>query len=378
MKRILYLIVLLCLFSCRTKNTGNVEEFARRPLSSMILKYAKGFSVDFFDGYKRITVYDPWKQGAILERYYLTGNPETDIPDDGKKINTPVNSIVSASSTHYSFLDMLEVTGTLKGICDTKRTYNKKILEALKAGQIADLGDPFRINVERCLMLKPELVMFSAYNQYDENVARLVAAGIPVVYNNEWMEQTLLGRAEWIKFIACFYEKDFLADSLFNIVEANYLGLNRLASSAKTKKPVILSGDNFRGTWYQPGGRSFTAQLFADAGGEYIYKNDTTRGSLPFSFEQVFRDLKDADVWVGATNGKSLKELSLSDQRYTLFKPFREGLVYSYSNRTTPEGGNDFWEGAVARPDGLLGDFIKLFHPELLPEHEMIYIKKLK
>lgn len=344
----------------------------------MKLKYAKGFLVDQFDGYRRVTIYNPWRTGAILERYYLTGNPEIKTPDDGKKIITPVKSIVSASSTHYSFLDMLDVTGTLIGICDVKRTYNGKIRSAFEAGQIADLGDPFRINVERCLMLKPELMMFSGYNQYDENVARLRTAGIPVVYNNEWMEQSLLGRAEWIKFIACFYDKDALADSLFNLVETNYSRLRGLAVSAKTRRPVVLSGDNFRGTWYQPGGKSFTAQLFADAGGEYIYSNDTTRGSLPFSFEQVFHDLKDADVWVGATNGASLKELLATDQRYSLFKPFQKGLVFSYTNKTTPDGGNDFWEGAVARPDGLLSDFIKLFHPELMPDHEWIYLKKLK
>ena len=378
MQKSIYLIFLICLVSCGTKNGSANPDKNENPESSINLKYARGFMIEQFEGYRCVTVYDPWKSGAILKRYYLTRNPEKATPGDGIKVVTPIKSIVSASSTHYSFLDMLDETGSIIGICDVKRTYNKKIRDAQKEGRITDLGDPFRINVERCLMLKPDLAMFSGYNQYDENIARLIAAGIPVVYNNEWMEQSLLGRAEWIKFIACFYDKDALADSLFDIVENNYNRLIELAASSKTKSPLILSGDNFRGTWYQPGGKSFTAQLFADAGGDYIYRNDTTKGSIPYSFEQIFRDLKDADVWVGATNGKSLKELLSADQRYSLFKPFKKGLVFAYSNRTTPEGGNDFWEGAVARPDGLLADFIKLFHPELLSDHKWIYLKKLE
>lgn len=378
MKNILFFILISVFFSCGTKNTRDVGVIEEKQNKSISLKYAKGFSIDIFEEYNRINVYNPWKPGSILERYYLTKNAESKIPNDGKRVTIPVRTMVSASSTHYAFIDMLGVTECLKGVCDIKRTYNRKILEGLKTGKIADLGDPFRINVERCLMLKPDLVMFSAYNQHDENVARLQAAGIPVIYNNEWMEESLLGRAEWIKFIAAFFEKDELADSLFNSVEKKYTGLLSQVEKASSRKPVILSGDNFRGTWYQPGGRSFTAKLFADAGGDYIYRKDTTSGSIPFSFEQVFKDLKDADIWVGATNGESLNELSLNDQRYSLFKPFRDGRIYSYTNRVTPNGGNDYWEGAVARPDLLLGDFIFLFHPELLPNHKLIYIKKLK
>jgi len=219
--------------------------------------------------------------------------------------------------------------------------------------------------------------MVTGYNQYDEHVARLSEAGIPIIYNNEWMESTLLARAEWIRFVACFFKKDVLADSLFTKEERTYLKLKKLAASAKTSKPKVLSGDNFRGTWYLPGGKSFSAQLFADAGADYIYKNDTTKGSIPYSFEQVLRDLNDADIWVGATNGKTLAELRKIDKRYSLFKAFRRGQVYAYSNRVMPEGGNDYWESAVACPDKLLSDFVKLFHPELLPDHSWFYLKKM-
>lgn len=377
MRIVYFLISAVLFFSCGNKQEKSDYSTNGNKGESVELFYARGFKIDLFDGYKSIIVYNPWKKGAVLDRYYLTEDEDLKLPDDGKRIIVPVNSVVSASSTHYSFLEYLGEIESLSGICDVKRTYNSKIINLTKSGKIEDLGDPFKINIEKCLMLKPDIVMFSAYNQFDENVSRLNAAGIKVIYNNEWMEESLLGRAEWIKFIACFFAKESQADSIFNLVKLNYINISQQVKGVQSAKPSVISGDNFRGTWYQPGGRSYTAGLFNDAGAEYKYKNDTTSGSIPFSFEQVFHDLKDADIWVGATNGKTLEELKASDERYSLFKPFREKQVYSYNARTTKDGGNDFWESAVVRPDILLQDFIKIFHPDLLPDHKFVYIKKL-
>jgi len=343
----------------------------------MHLKYATGFSVDYFRDYTLVTLSDPWKPNSILANYYLVKSVKIRIPKDGIRIQIPIQSLATSSCTHYTFLQMLGSLSAVKGICNVKLVYNDYLRAASKKGSVVDLGDPFQINVEKCLMLKPQVMMVTGYNQHDENISRLSEAGVNVVYNNEWMEANLLARAEWIRYMAVFFDKEALAESLFNQVETNYMRLKNLASKAKTPKPIVLSGDNFRGTWYLPGGRSFTAQLFADAGADYIYKKDTTTGSIPYSFEQVLRDLNGADVWVGATNASSLSELLKVDERYKLFKPFRTGAVYAYSNRITSDGGNDFWESAVAKPDILLADFIKLFHPELLPEHNWFYLNKM-
>lgn len=347
------------------------------PLSQATLTHATGFSIDYFKGFKRLTVHSPWIPGAVLATYYLTPDPGQAVPNDGLRIQTPIRRLVTASCTHYTFLELLGELDKVVGLCEAKRVYNPTLRHAFQAGTIDDLGDPFRLNVERCLMLKPDLVMVSGYNQFDERINRLLDAGTSVVYNNEWMEATPLARAEWIKYIACFFDKEELADSLFNDVAERYVALVEQGSNAPGPKPLVLSGDNFRGTWYQPGGRSFTASLFSEAGGHYPYASDTTSGSLPLSFEQVYKDLAQADVWVGATSGRSLSELKAHDHRYTLFKPFKTGKVYAYTNRVTDAGGNDYWERAVARPDELLADFIHLFHPECLPDHRFMYLKQL-
>ena len=187
----------------------------------------------------------------------------------------------------------------------------------------------------------------------------------------------MLARAEWLRFVACFLDKDRLADSLFRQTEANYLRLKELASSAAGSAPVVMSGDNFRGSWYMPGGRSHQAQLFRDAGASYFFENDSTTGSIALGFEQVVRDFNQADIWIGASNATDLNALLAMDERYVWFKSVKNKQVYSYQGRMTADGANDYWESAVVRPDSLLADFIKLFHPELLPGHEWIYINQL-
>lgn len=369
-------LTLSLLVGCTGKGPAKAPS-TQEPVGRMVLSHATGFSVDYFEGYKRVTVYSPWTPGAVLARYYLSASPDTAVPSDGLRILTPVRRLVPASCTHYSFLDMLGELDKVVGLCEPKRVYNPTLRRAYRAGRVEDLGDPFRINVERCLLLKPDLVMVSGFNQYDERVNRLLDAGTAVVYNNEWMESDLLARAEWIKFIACFFNKEALADSLFDAVARRYEALVERVAHETVDRPLLLSGDNFRGTWYLPGGRSFSARLFQDAGGRYLYQNDTTKGSLPLSFEQVYKKLGEADVWVGATGGNSLRELRAQDARYALFKPFREAQVYAFTNRVTEEGGNDYWERAVARPDELLADFIRALHPDILPEHRFIYLKQL-
>ncbi|HET9570977.1 MAG TPA: ABC transporter substrate-binding protein [Bacteroidales bacterium] len=348
------------------------------PDSSMQIRYAVGFKVDYFKHYKRIILSDPWKKGAELVRYYLIENDSVRVPADGIRIRIPLRSLVSGSCTQYTFLEQLGVLSSVKGICDAKTIYNASLRRAVQSGSVVDLGDPFQLNVERCLVLKPEALLMNSFNQQDEHLARIRESGIPVLYDNEWMESDLLGRAEWIRFVSCFFNQEALAERLFQSVSINYERLKKLAATSLMKKPEVLSGDDFRGTWYLPGGKSYTAQLFSDAGASYKYQSDTTTGSRPFTFEQVLKDFNRADVWVGVTNGASLDALRSFDERYTLFESFRRGNVFAYTNRTTPEGGNDFWESAVANPDKLLSDYIKAFHPELLPDAPWHYLRKLR
>ena len=339
-------------------------------------KYAKGFTILENKQYTTVTVMNPWQEGSVYARYYLVKDSSTEVPSDGTKVAIPLRSMAANSATHLEFLQLLGILDKVTGVCNSRYIYNPRILERVKDGTVKDLGDAFQLDIEQLLLLRPQAVMTSAYNAEDENSQKLRHTGITLLYNIEWQEENILGRAEWIKFIGAFYDKSNMADSIFTEIERSYNRIKEQAAKASSR-PSIMSGEDFRGTWSIPAGRSFTAQLFRDAGAAYLYADETGKGSIPSDIENMLLRFKDADIWVGV-QANTLKELGEKASQYQLFKAYREGNVYNYNKRTTPEGGNDYWESAVARPDILLADLIKVFHPELLPEHELFYMMKLE
>ncbi len=369
---IIFLIVCV-LSSCTTKKSKTENKL---PVDTLKLNYAEGFSVKYFDDYKEVIVFSPWVKGSVYARYYLVKNRNTKTPKNGTKVEIPLKTIAATSVTHFEFLSLLDELQTITGVCSPKIIYNKEINKRFAEGKIADLGDAFNINVEKTLQLNPGAVMMSGYNQNDPYALRVSEAGIPVIFNNEWMETSLLARAEWIKFVSVFYDKEALADSVFSGVEKRYNYIKEKAAGVKYK-PVVMAGSNFRGTWYMPSGRNYMGKLFADAGADYFYANDTTAGSLPLNVETVLKNFSQSDVWLNC-NFNSIADLIKADSKHALFRPVVLKRVYNFNKRLLPSTANDFWESAVARPDLLLSDVIAILHPDLLPGYELVYAEKLK
>ena len=338
--------------------------------------YAGGFKVLQHDNYREVLVLNPWSASEVFARYYLVADDTTTTPADGMRIKVPIERLVITSPTHAGFLRELGVLDKVEGVCQPDLFYDPYLREQHVSGNIVDLGDAFRINVEKTMQLKVDLVMMSGYSQNDPYSQRLIHAGVPVVYNNEWMEGSLLARAEWIRFVALFVGKEEAADSIFSEVNTQFQTIRALGEKVESR-PTVLTGSNFRGTWYMPGGGSFMAKLFADAGADYLYQNDSTRGSLPLHLETVIKNFAQTDVWLNC-NFATITELLQSDAKHALFAPVAARRVYNFNRRLLPSGANDFWETAVVRPDWLLSDVMKVLHPELLLEHELIFTEQLK
>lgn len=372
LRGLFFIFFLLLFFSCSNNKT---EKVISKTNDTLKLNYAEGFSVQYYTNYKAVIVYSPWIKGTVYTRYYLVPDMTVKTPTDGIKVKIPLQTLAATSVTHLEFLTMLHELKTLRGVCSPKLIYNREVQKLFGEKKIDDLGDAFNINVEKTLQLKPNAVMMSGYNQNDPYAQRVSQAGIPVLFNNEWMETSLLARAEWIKFVATFYNKEKSADSLFATIEKCYNDIRYKAKSL-THKPSVMAGSNFRGTWYMPGGRSFMGQLFADAGAQYYFTNDTTSGSLPLNLEMVLKNFSQSDVWLNCSSN-SIAELLNADSKHGLFKPVKTQRVYNFNKRLLPSTANDFWESAVARPDLLLADLIAILHPELLPGYELVYAQKL-
>ena len=375
MKNLFYFLIIVLFCACGAKTPKG--EVLVREGEKLDVRYAKGFDVFYGDNYKIVVVYNPWEEGEMQQIYYLVGNKEVETPNDGLKVVVPVENIAISSCTHVEFLNLLGEINSVAGVCTPHLIYNDDIRKRYADGKIQSLGDAHNVNLEQLVHLRPDIYIAASYNQQDEQAKRLQQSGVKLVFNNEWTEQSLLARAEWIKFVAAFYNKEQLADSIFSGIEKDYIEASRIAQAVENK-PTVMAGGNFKGTWYMPSGASYMGWLFADAGADYFYKNDSsTNASLALNFETVLGNFHDVDVWLNAPT-TTLEALQQMDSRHNLFRSAREGRVYAFYRRTLPDGANDFWESAVARPDLVLNDIIWALHPQLLPDYQPTYILKLQ
>ena len=192
---VLFALISLLLTACQDtqKVVSNTENG-----TSVQLSYAQGFGITHSSGYTTITVYNPWKPGEIYDTYYLVKNEGQAVPTDGLKVVIPLKSIMTNSATHLGFLELLGELDKVTGVCNSNYIYNPTILQGVKDGTIKDLGDAFNLDIESLLLLHPQAVMTSAYNAEDENSRRMKQTGLPILYNIEWQEKSILERAEWI------------------------------------------------------------------------------------------------------------------------------------------------------------------------------------
>jgi len=372
--------ILIINYGCTHRNQGQKDSVRSNAFKELPIKYAKGFTIRKVNNSFLLSVQNPW-QGArnIVYRYLLVPRGEK-VPegiDDVQIIRTPVKKIICMSTTYIAMIDLLGETETIKGISGSSLVNNKQVRKMLKNGAIRDVGYDQGLNFEEIIGLNPDLLMtYGVSGNHISSVHKLENSGVKVVYNAEYLENTPLGKAEWIKFIGAFYGKEEIAASYFDSIADLYNNLKELTSSVK-EKPVVLTGLPWKESWYVPGGKSFMANFIKDAGGNYLWRDDDSRESFPLDLEAVFNKGMQTDVWINTGSAGSLKEIADVDDRLTNLGPFRKMEIYNNNARLNQFGGNDYWESGVIKPHIILKDLIKIFHPELLSDHQFYFYKKL-
>jgi iron complex transport system substrate-binding protein len=361
---------------CSTVYDPQVDYFPNK----VTVTEAKGFTVEYHRNYKVVSVKNPWRNADTTFQYILV-QCNTPIPkgfDQSQIIQVPVNSVVVMSTTHLPLLDKLGLIDRLTGVTDFKQVNTPSVVKKIKAGELAEVGRSNNTNVEKVLEIRPELVTtYGVGNPKTDSHPKLIEAGLPVAIIAEYMESSPLGRAEWLKFMALFFNREAEAETEFSQMTAKYRSIAKIAGQAKTK-PTVFSGFDSRGTWYIPGGDSYTAKFIADAGGNYIWKEDRSTGSLNLSFEQVFDRAQTAEVWLNSSQAwRNINDVTNSDRRYGKFRAVKDSKLFNPTARINATGGNDFWEGGTANPDIVLADLVKSLHPELLPQHQFVYYRPL-
>lgn len=342
-------------------------------------RYARGFDIQKSDGVTLLSVTRPW-MGASRPYYYALLEPGSKLPDNFQAdavIEKPITRLVVTSTSHIPFLDLLKVSHYLVGFPQTRFISSEAVRERVDQHMVWELGAAGGLNFEALIALQPQLVMTYQSGPDHRELENLSLTGIPTVLNSDFLEETPLGRAEWIKFVGHLVGKGELADSIFSGIEATYLQ-NKARLQDLADKPTVFSGSLYGDTWFAPGGESFVSQFIRDAGGAYTWDDLGQTGSLELSFESVLERNIDSEYWIGLGGFTSLQELKKADPRYSVFEAFQKGNVYNYHGKIGATGGFEYLESGGARPDRVLCDFIKILHPAYLPEHQLYFFKKLE
>ena len=365
-----------------TENAYPVEEQtdALAGDAQVTIDYARNFTLEYKDGYKLLTVLTPWAGATEPVQYALVPavQPEPSGIEDAMIVHTPVESFVSLSTTYLPFLEQIDALSSLVAVDSGAYIYSSDVQARLQAGTVSEVGSGAVINIERLVDLNPDLIMTSAsgYADYDSH-PQLLEAGLNVAINSDYLEQDPLGRAEWGKFIAAFFEKEVEADRLFDEMVARYQQAKAITEGL-SERVTVFTNTAYEGTWYMPGGESYIAILLADAGADYVFADLEGSGAQPLDFEVVLEAAKDADYWINVGAIADLSSLAAMDARYVDFEAYQEAKVYTYSKRVNALGAVDYFESGAASPDVILMDLIKAFYPDLLPEHEFYFYQALQ
>lgn len=372
LKLIIIFYALLALVSCGSGSASSVSVDGR----DVTMHYAKLLTMKQCEGYIYVEIKNPWAgNGGILHSYILI-DKDAEKPSHlpkGDIIRIPVTSSAVYTSVHCSLIDQLGAYESIKGIADLKFIYLDKIHKDCASGKIRNLGEALSPNIEAIIDLSPEAILLSPF-QNGGTYGRVTKLGIPVVECADYMETSPLGRAEWMRFYGILYGKSNEADSIFNAVVSQYNELKAKVSKTKDK-PTVFMDLKYGMVWYVPGGNSTVGIMLADAGADYIYKEREESGSVPLDPEVVFDRVIDGKYWLIKYNqdtDKTYEEIAAEYPNYSRLSAFRNKNVYACNLSGVP-----YYEEVPFHPDILLKDYIKIFHPDLLPDYKTRYFKRV-
>ena len=367
------LLFLLMTVSCK-KEAVKVDNHTQVKSS---IKYAKGFDIVEDNGVKKLVIKSAYQNSKEVTEYIIKNKSENNTPIENT-IYTPIQKIVVTSTTHIPMVELLNEETSIIGFPYARYVSSEKTRQLIDAGKIKEIGKETSLNTEILLDLQPELVVGYSVTSADKSLTTIQKAGINVIYNGDWLEETPLGRAEWIKFFGVLFDKEKQADSIFKVIEDNYLAAKQIALKS-TKKPTILSGAIMsKDIWNLPAGESFVAQFINDANLNYLWKDTKGKGSLSLSFESIFDKGQNAEYWISPGFFSTKEQLLQSNKIYAEFDAFKNDKVYTSTIKKGKTGGIIYYELAATRPDLVLKDFIKITNPDLLPDYKMTFFEKMK
>lgn len=343
------------------------------------MTFANGLEIRNYGDFTVMKVTKPWPEATRIFTYVCAKSRKL-VPDSLAQhtfVQTPVQKMVVSSTTHISSLVALKQSDKLIGFPHLDYISSPEVRRLIENGKIAELSDQESLNFEKTIAMEPQAIVGLSMDNETSKFNQFEKAGIPVLYNADWVETSPLGKAEWVKFFGVLFDRQQEAEAYFKNIVSEYEKARELVKSVK-KMPTVLSGSVFQDVWYAPQGESWMAAFIKDAKGTYIWGDTKGTGSLSLSIETVLEKGANADFWIGPGQFTTYSELGSANKHYHQFRAFRQHQVYSYSLKKGAAGGIVFYEDAPNRPDQVLKDLIYILHPEVLPNYKPVFIEALQ
>jgi iron complex transport system substrate-binding protein len=372
-RKFAFILLLFVFIQCKNNNENTLKK-----ASNNEIKHAKGLSIITKDNYSVVEVSSPWPNSK-KKFLYILKKKNAVIPVEYKnvsQIQVPIKNIVLTSTTHIPSLEMLGEESKLVGFPNLNYISSEKVRNLIDAGKIKELGSNQSLNTEVLINLQPDIIMGYGLDNSNPTLDNLERNGLKVILNGDWNEQSPLGKVEWIKLFGVLFGKEKQANEIFKSIEKTYYETLKLVEKTKVK-PTVFSGSLYEDKWYLPQGQSWGAKFITNANGNYLWAKTKGTGSLSLSFEKVYSIAKNADIWF-MDQYTSLEEIKNANPHYSQFKAFKAKNIYSFSKKKGKTGGVIYYELAPNRPDLVLKDLVKIFHPELLPNYQLYFFEKLK
>lgn len=370
-----YVFSFFLLISCKKNETAEV---AKLPIAQNSIEYASGLSIVKHEGFSIVTVTNPWPN-ANKNFTYILKEKNAEVPDSLQSYTTikvPLETVVVTSTTNIPYLEMLDVENKLVGFPHTDYISSEKTRILIDKGAVKNVGQNEKLNIEQLIELAPDLIVTFGVDNNNPMLDNLKKSGLNVMIQADWMEQSPLGKAEWIKLYGALFGKEDKAKELFDKIVESYNQAKKLVAE-KPATTSVLYGSMYEDVWYVAKGNSWVAQFMKDAKSNYLWADLKGTGSQGLSFEKVLDKAKTAHVWIVSGSFLTLAELQKANPHYSEFDAFKNKSIYTLESKFGATGGTIYYELSPSRPDLVLKDYIKIFHPDLLPSYEFTFASKL-
>lgn len=364
--RISYIIaaIIASVTTCLLSTACGSKEHSVATYDTAVYKpeYAAGFTVcRGNDSVTGVIISNPWQGADSVTMTY--------------RVEKPAERIVAMSSTYVAMLESLGELDRVVGVSGLDFITSEAVHE--RGDRIKDVGYDTNVDFEKIVMLDPDVVILygiSGPNMIEEKLKELK---IPYVYFGDYVEQSPLAKAEWIVAMGEIIGKRDEAVEIFKGIAGRYNNLRERFSSI-ADKPKVMINTPYSDSWWMPSTSNYMSQLIADAGGDYIYKENTGNSSVNIDIEEAYMLMSASDVWINPGQAMTKADVAAMTPRFTDTRPFVTDRVFNNNRRGSAGGGNDFYETGALRPDIILKDLVKVFHPDSLPGYETVYYQQLR